>query len=326
MESQGFEIPQPQFCGSAAFHDLVDDDSNFEQFISLIRGENDDPITCFNPNYDAELMFSDGLVDSQFCSTTPAAAAAMSDLNSMSNSDPNSIFMSLPPFGGDLEVGDDENDGNDDDDDDSSATATTATTPTKKRTADRSRTLISERKRRGRMKEKLYALRSLVPNITKMDKASIVGDAVLYMQELQMQAKKLRAEIAGLESSFKGLERAEGLVCSLNKTQIADKKRQPVRKTIQQMDVFQVEERGFYVRVVCDKGEGVTVALHRALESLTSFDVQSSNCTTVSERLVLTFTINVRECEEKMNLATLELWVAGSLLNQGFEYKNPLAP
>lgn len=33
-----------------------------------------------------------------------------------------------------------------------------------------------------------------------MDKASIVGDAVLYVEGLQMQAKKLRAEIAGLES------------------------------------------------------------------------------------------------------------------------------
>ena len=35
-----------------------------------------------------------------------------------------------------------------------------------------------------------------------MDKASIVGDAVLYVQQLQMQAKKLKAEIAGLESSM----------------------------------------------------------------------------------------------------------------------------
>lgn len=37
----------------------------------------------------------------------------------------------------------------------------------------------------------------------QMDKASIVGDAVLYVQELQKQAKKLRSEIAGLDSSFR---------------------------------------------------------------------------------------------------------------------------
>jgi hypothetical protein len=78
-------------------------------------------------------------------------------------SDPNSVFNSLPSFGGEEE---------DIDGEDSSATTTTTTTtnttPTKKEKVDRSRTLISERRRRGRMKEKLYALRSLVPNITKV--------------------------------------------------------------------------------------------------------------------------------------------------------------
>ena len=37
----------------------------------------------------------------------------------------------------------------------------------------------------------------------QMDKASIVGDAVFYVQQLQMQAKKLKAEVAELESSLK---------------------------------------------------------------------------------------------------------------------------
>lgn len=35
-----------------------------------------------------------------------------------------------------------------------------------------------------------------------MDKASIIGDAVLYIQDLQMRAKKLRTEIDSLETSL----------------------------------------------------------------------------------------------------------------------------
>lgn len=59
------------------------------------------------------------------------------------------------------------------------------------------------------------------------------------------------------------------------------------------MGVFQVEKRGFYVRLVCSKGEGVAVSLYQALESLTSFSIQNSNLTTVSEKFVLTFTSSV---------------------------------
>lgn len=40
-----------------------------------------------------------------------------------------------------------------------------------------------------------------------MDKASIVGDAVFYVQDLQMQAKKLKSEIADLEDSLAGPEK-----------------------------------------------------------------------------------------------------------------------
>jgi uncharacterized protein YlxW (UPF0749 family) len=39
-----------------------------------------------------------------------------------------------------------------------------------------------------------------------MDKASIVGDAVLYVQDLQKQATKLKTEISGLEASLEGSE------------------------------------------------------------------------------------------------------------------------
>ncbi|KAJ0612199.1 putative transcription factor bHLH family [Helianthus annuus] len=65
-------------------------------------------------------------------------------------------------------------------DDDSSETATTGKLETPKGSAkgDRTRTLISERKRRSGMKEKLYALRALVPNITKVSKQLWVSNYI----------------------------------------------------------------------------------------------------------------------------------------------------
>lgn len=42
---------------------------------------------------------------------------------------------------------------------------------------DRSKTIVSERKRRVRMKEKLYELRALVPNITKVLSARLLASA-----------------------------------------------------------------------------------------------------------------------------------------------------
>ncbi|KAL3530499.1 hypothetical protein ACH5RR_009821 [Cinchona calisaya] len=219
-------------------------------------------------------------------------------------------------------VAEQENDG--EEEEESSGTTTTATTttttPTKRgKKTDRSRTLISERKRRGRMKEKLYALRSLVPNITKMDKASIIGDAVLYVQGLQMQAKKLKAEISSLESSFNRPNNYPGGSFQ-NAKKMNITTNPPVIKNILQMEVFQVDGREFYVRMVCNKGQGIAALLYKALEYLANFKVHSSNLATAAENYVFTFTLNVNEFEVDINLPNLKIWIASAFLNQGFDF------
>ncbi|KAG7955173.1 hypothetical protein I3843_11G057300 [Carya illinoinensis] len=295
-------------------HDFIEE-ANFNHCIELIRGECEDPVV----NFDTDLI-NGCFVDNQFGVST---TGDMYDYNATMVSDvPDSIFHKLPSFDGNAM----DHDEDIDEEDSSATTTTTTTTPTKRGKVDRSRTLISERRRRGRMKEKLYALRSLVPNITKMDKASIVGDAVLYVQDLQMKAKKLKAEIAGLEASLAGSKRYDqGLIHdSPKKTQVQQGNHLICKKIIQ-MDVFQVEEREFYVRLASSKGRGVALSLYKALESLTGFIVQSSNLATVSDRFVLTFTLNVRDWEKEMNLPNLKLWVAGALMNQGFEFIIPLS-
>ncbi|KAK7381982.1 hypothetical protein VNO80_00584 [Phaseolus coccineus] len=52
----------------------------------------------------------------------------------------------------------------------------------------------AERQRREKLNQRFYALRAVVPNISKMDKASLLGDAIAYINELQAKLKTMESE------------------------------------------------------------------------------------------------------------------------------------
>ncbi|KAI3423141.1 BHLH domain-containing protein [Psidium guajava] len=56
--------------------------------------------------------------------------------------------------------------------------------------------VLAERKRREKISERLIALSAVIPNLKKMDKASILEDAIKYLKELQQHVQLLEEGVA----------------------------------------------------------------------------------------------------------------------------------
>ncbi|OEL17140.1 hypothetical protein BAE44_0021840 [Dichanthelium oligosanthes] len=171
---------------------------------------------------------------------------------------------------------------------------------------DRSKTIVSERKRRVRMKEKLYELRSLVPNITKMDKASIIADAVEYVKNLQAHARALKEEVAALEAQPRSPAGAgheqQNQQQHVGRAAAAGRRQQDragdsggrrgghgARVTC--VGAARVGEGRFFVTVECEKKDGVAAPLCAAVESLACRVESSSLVRSGPDRVVSTFTL-----------------------------------
>nr|UYL69204.1 MYC2 [Wurfbainia villosa] len=64
----------------------------------------------------------------------------------------------------------------------------------------------AERQRREKLNQRFYALRAVVPNVSKMDKASLLGDAVSYIEELRSKIQTLDLEKEELQAQADALK------------------------------------------------------------------------------------------------------------------------
>ncbi|KDP34321.1 hypothetical protein JCGZ_12669 [Jatropha curcas] len=65
----------------------------------------------------------------------------------------------------------------------------------------------AERQRREKLNQRFYALRAVVPNVSKMDKASLLGDAISYIKELRTKLQTAESEKEELEKQVESIKK-----------------------------------------------------------------------------------------------------------------------
>ncbi|KAJ1428964.1 Myc-type, basic helix-loop-helix [Sesbania bispinosa] len=128
--------------------------------------------------------------------------------------------------------------------------------------------IMAERKRREKLSQSFIALAALVPGLKKMDKASVLADAIKYVKEL-------KERLAVLEEQSKKTKGAESVVV-LNKSEVCgDDDSSSCDESIEgngaTKSMFQVEARvsgqEMLIRIYCHKHKGIVAKILTEIQS-----------------------------------------------------------
>ncbi|KAH9655134.1 transcription factor ABORTED MICROSPORES [Citrus sinensis] len=191
-----------------------------------------------------------------------------------------------------------------------------------------SKNLVAERKRRKKLNDRLYALRALVPIITKLDRATILVDAIEYVKQLQKQEKELKEELEensdddgaaknddmGISVNNHNAVKSESLTqngtnfgpktepkqCHMGNGRKQDQDSENTIDKGQQMEVqvevAQLNGNEFFIKVFCEHKPGGFVRLMEALNSL-GLEVTNANVTSRTGLVSNVFNVKKRDNE-----------------------------
>ncbi|XP_004230658.1 transcription factor bHLH18-like [Solanum lycopersicum] len=130
--------------------------------------------------------------------------------------------------------------------------------------------IIAERKRREKLSQRFIALSALIPGLKKMDKASVLGDAIKYLKQLQEKVKTLEEQTKkkSVESVvFVKKYELYGDGENSSSDENYSSGTVPVDEALPEIEA-RISEKDVLIRIHCEKSKGVVEKTVAEIEKL----------------------------------------------------------
>lgn len=149
--------------------------------------------------------------------------------------------------------------------------------------------IMAERKRREKLSQRFIALSAIVPGLKKMDKASVLGDAIKYVKQLQERLKYLEDQAPKTVSV--AVQKSNGVTLPSDSKKDNSEGQQP------DIEVRMID-KNVLIRMHCEKRRGLLLKSLGELEKLQLSIVNANILLFTETTLDLTFTAQMEEgCE-----------------------------
>ncbi|XP_004509726.1 transcription factor MYC2-like [Cicer arietinum] len=151
----------------------------------------------------------------------------------------------------------------------------------------------AERQRREKLNQRFYSLRAVVPNVSKMDKASLLGDAISYINELKEKLQGLESSKGELEKQLDTTKKELELASNKNPLLPLDKEKLKTNCKLIDLDI-EVKVIGWdaMIRVQCSKKNHPAAKLMVALKEL-DVEVNHASVSVVNDLMIQQATVNM---------------------------------